>query len=488
MVELSDDIMKQIRQTLTHILILQLLLSFIVCGLVLFPAQAADSTTISVSPASLTVSPEESFYQEILCVPYQPIKSFELKLSFDPTLLQINSISDGDIFDGYQIFSNSGTIDNTAGTVVDLYSLIVGPGNVSTSGTLVNISFTALESDGTSAIDIYDEGITDEAGYLSVSVTDGTVTIQGPDDPPDPPSGGGSSGGGSSGGGGGGGYLPPSGNGGTENQPPQTPVKPSGPTIIEMGVEYTYSSSTFDSDDDQIRFLFDWGDGTLSTWSEYLLSNTTVTMTHSWAAISTYEIKVMAQDENGSNSSWSTSLDVTVSQVETEGEPPTAEINYSVNETDEYTIYLDGSKSVDLDGAIIAYDWDFGDGTTGEGRYVTHTYTSKGIYNVTLVVTDNSGNTYSKTIPVTVGSHLDEISQEETSDFPLLFILLPIVGIGFICVFYYFKDRISNHFRRNQIHYFSEHKITSSMHEIEQLEAEIKAIKEQMKTEDKEDT
>ncbi|RRO14351.1 PKD domain-containing protein [Saccharopolyspora rhizosphaerae] len=38
------------------------------------------------------------------------------------------------------------------------------------------------------------------------------------------------------------------------------------------------------------------------------------------------------------------------------------------------TVTFDGSGSMDFDGDTVRYDWDFGDGTTGTGERVTHTY------------------------------------------------------------------------------------------------------------------
>ena len=53
---------------------------------------------------------------------------------------------------------------------------------------------------------------------------------------------------------------------------------------------------------------------------------------------------------------------------------------------------FDGSASYDLDGTIVSYDWDFGDGTSsGSGDSVTHTYTAPGLYDVVLTVTDDMG-------------------------------------------------------------------------------------------------
>jgi hypothetical protein len=51
------------------------------------------------------------------------------------------------------------------------------------------------------------------------------------------------------------------------------------------------------------------------------------------------------------------------------------------------TVALDASTSSD-DHGITAYAWDFGDGQTGTGKTVEHTYATSGCYQVTLVVSD----------------------------------------------------------------------------------------------------
>ncbi|MBN1860436.1 MAG: right-handed parallel beta-helix repeat-containing protein [Candidatus Thermoplasmatota archaeon] len=66
------------------------------------------------------------------------------------------------------------------------------------------------------------------------------------------------------------------------------------------------------------------------------------------------------------------------------------------------TIKLNGSRSVDLDGTITNYTWDFGDGTTGVGDIVYHTYFSSGTYTVTLTVTDDQGRNGTNQTSVTI--------------------------------------------------------------------------------------
>jgi PKD repeat protein len=57
---------------------------------------------------------------------------------------------------------------------------------------------------------------------------------------------------------------------------------------------------------------------------------------------------------------------------------------------------FDASYSVDADGSINSYAWDFGDGTTGSGAIVSHTYPSGTPYTATLTVSDDSGATASR--------------------------------------------------------------------------------------------
>ncbi|MCF7875731.1 PKD domain-containing protein [Candidatus Bipolaricaulota bacterium] len=65
-------------------------------------------------------------------------------------------------------------------------------------------------------------------------------------------------------------------------------------------------------------------------------------------------------------------------------------------------VTLDASNSADEDGIVDNFSWEFGDGTTGGGRIVEHTFSSPGEYTITLTVTDNDGATAEATNTVTV--------------------------------------------------------------------------------------
>ncbi|MBE7163124.1 MAG: PKD domain-containing protein, partial [Williamsia herbipolensis] len=63
---------------------------------------------------------------------------------------------------------------------------------------------------------------------------------------------------------------------------------------------------------------------------------------------------------------------------------------------------FDGTGSTDSDGTVAGWSWAFGDGTTGSGARVSHTYGVAGTYTATLTVTDDKGATGSTTRSVTV--------------------------------------------------------------------------------------
>ncbi|HSR53629.1 MAG TPA: PKD domain-containing protein [Acidobacteriota bacterium] len=68
--------------------------------------------------------------------------------------------------------------------------------------------------------------------------------------------------------------------------------------------------------------------------------------------------------------------------------PPTASFTFDCTDL---SCDFDGSASSDSDGSIANYAWNFGDGNSGSGPTVSHTYASGGDFTVTLTVTDDGG-------------------------------------------------------------------------------------------------
>lgn len=64
---------------------------------------------------------------------------------------------------------------------------------------------------------------------------------------------------------------------------------------------------------------------------------------------------------------------------------------------------FDASGSSDPDGNIVSYLWDFGDGDTGSGATISHTFTDPGSFDVTLTVADDQSGVATLTRTVSVG-------------------------------------------------------------------------------------
>jgi len=116
------------------------------------------------------------------------------------------------------------------------------------------------------------------------------------------------------------------------------------------------------------------------------ISTTDASYTNDTAILGVYNVTAIAENEKGTDShSW-------IWTVVPSTLPPIASFTYSPeNPIVNQTITFNASPSYDPDGFITNYKWDFGDGTNATGKIVTHSYSAKGAYKVTLTVTDNNG-------------------------------------------------------------------------------------------------
>lgn len=74
--------------------------------------------------------------------------------------------------------------------------------------------------------------------------------------------------------------------------------------------------------------------------------------------------------------------------------------------THQNTVYLDASASSDLDNDKLLFTWDFGDGKTGEGPVIVHTYEEGGQYQVRLTV-DDQQNLENSTASTSINVHIN---------------------------------------------------------------------------------
>ncbi len=129
-----------------------------------------------------------------------------------------------------------------------------------------------------------------------------------------------------------------------------------------------------------ISYSWDFDDGTTGTGK---------TITHTFTEKGVYRVTLTVVDSDGKEGT-------IYHNVQALSLPPHASFTYyPYMQTTEEPVQFDASASYDPDGEIVEYLWDFGDGTTGEGEYVEHIYTSAGSnglkYSVTLTVIDDDG-------------------------------------------------------------------------------------------------
>ncbi len=296
------------------------------------------------------------------------------------------------------------------------------------------------------------------------------------------------------------------------NHPPEPPNTPNGDTSGYHGTSFNYSTSSIDSDGDDLYYRFDWGDNITSSWLGPYQSNELIWATHIWKIPGSYELMVKASDIYGEQSNWSAGFFVEMMNRDpsmlqnpfpqngavnvqsaptlswTGADPDGDILSYSVffgtinppeklvdnqsgpsfhpgsldydttyywkivssdgfggtssspvwsfitqasdggseqpgndtNQTNRLPIadaslseqtgfvgtYLvfNGSRSIDPDGYLTKWTWDFGDGSNGSGERTTHMYQRLGVYSVLLTATDDDGETGIDSISVEVGT------------------------------------------------------------------------------------
>jgi len=148
-------------------------------------------------------------------------------------------------------------------------------------------------------------------------------------------------------------------------------------SIVGATVSFDGSSS-YDVDGDVASYSWDMGDGTV-------LSGAAID--HVFAGSGTFTVTLTTMDDTGVANN--TATDTLVVVVNAPPEPAIASLPRPVA-VGEVTS-LTAAASVDPDGEIVTYMWEFGDGAMAEGPDVQYAWTTPGVKTVALTVTDNSG-------------------------------------------------------------------------------------------------
>lgn len=129
-------------------------------------------------------------------------------------------------------------------------------------------------------------------------------------------------------------------------------------------------------------WIWDFGDGTID-------NSGNPNPTHTYVSPGTFPVSLQVVDSNGCTSSFLINGYIGVSPS------PVADFSTNVTSACQPPLTVDFTDQSSGSG-LLSYSWDFGDGSTSTLQNPTHTYTTQGVFTVTLTVTDgnNCSTTY----------------------------------------------------------------------------------------------
>src|SRR5436309_2189960 len=161
------------------------------------------------------------------------------------------------------------------------------------------------------------------------------------------------------------------------NAPPVAVITPSR-SVGKIGTPIVFSANASHDPDDRITsYAWHFSDGSTSTGSWVV---------HVFASPGQYDVVLVVTDVYNATSFADLSYSVILPKS------PVSVMAWSPSRPlVGQSVTFNGSNSLDPDGAIATYIWEFGDGTVGRGLTAAHNYTYAGTYTIELVVIDEDG-------------------------------------------------------------------------------------------------
>jgi len=184
-----------------------------------------------------------------------------------------------------------------------------------------------------------------------------------------------------------------------------------GPYAGKKGETIIFDASGSSDEDGEIDFYrWNFGDGT----SELLAK----IPSHSYTADGIYTVTLTVIDNLGAVDSEVVTVAVGVDA----NKLPVADIGGPYSGKVGQTILFDGSASYDENDEIADYTWVFGDGSTGTGASISHTYNQPDSYNVILTVTDSYGESNAVSTTITINA-----LEEESPGFEIVVLMIAVL-------------------------------------------------------------
>jgi len=134
-------------------------------------------------------------------------------------------------------------------------------------------------------------------------------------------------------------------------------------------------------------------------------------------ARSTGWIKTSYNNQNDPSSFYSVGIEEDSNEDEPPNNPPNAYFTWSptaptISHPVQFT-----DNSVDTDGTIVSWHWNFGDGSISTQKNPVHLYFNEGSYAISLKVTDNDGATDTTVRTVNIATSANEMLDQEQAEY-----------------------------------------------------------------------
>ena len=174
--------------------------------------------------------------------------------------------------------------------------------------------------------------------------------------------------------------------------------------VVPFTVNFDAGSSIPSSGADSIvSYNWDFGDGFKSTKEK---------VEHPYKQAKNYIVKLTVTDNLGKSAN-------TYTNIRGYETGPVADFVVSTyhGKTNNYIDFF-GALSFDSseNDSIVSYSWNFGDGTTGEGKNITHIFTKSANFTVRLTVTNSAGKTsyVTKSVRVDLNTEIANLQIEDS--------------------------------------------------------------------------
>ncbi|HEV8361455.1 MAG TPA: PKD domain-containing protein [Candidatus Thermoplasmatota archaeon] len=148
-------------------------------------------------------------------------------------------------------------------------------------------------------------------------------------------------------------------------------------TTTDRLTAVAFADASTDPDGTIASRAWDFGDGATSTEAN---------PTHVYASLGSFTPTLSVTDNDGATAS------VTLPAITVVNLAPSAAFTRTPGDANRVDPIQFTDASLDLDGSVASWQWDFGDGATSSAQNPTHTYSTLGTFTVHLRVTDDDGD------------------------------------------------------------------------------------------------